>query len=334
MTADAVDVPDAPDVPDLVFRRFRGEEDLPAMVDVYESVYQEDGLAYLLTVDRLRNEYKSFPDFDPREDVVIAEVAGEAVGYAQVRWFQEVEGPFATAHRERVRPDWRGRGITRALLSVNTARAREMAAAHAKGPWKMGTVTSDTEVHRTGLLEEAGYRKERWYLELHRDLGRPIQEFPMPEGIEVRPVPPGEERRVFEALYETFRGSYAFREMREEDWTGFQGSPEFQPEHWVVGWDGETVAGEVFCWVDTLENQRHGRLWGYNDAVGVTEGYRRRGLAKALLSRSLAVLRDLGMETAILLVDTQNPADAMALYRSQGYSVHKQFYDMVLPMGP
>jgi hypothetical protein len=44
------------------------------------------------------------------------------------------------------------------------------------------------------------------------------------------------------------------------------------------------------------------------------------------------VLRDLGMETAILLVDTQNPVDAMALYTSQGYTVTKEFYDMVRPM--
>lgn len=332
---DLVPVPEvARNVHGLVLRRYRGDQDLPAMVEVYEAAYREDGLPYLMTVDRLRNEYEGYPDFDPREDVVIAEVDGVAVGYAQVRWFQETEGTFATAHRERVRPEWRGQGITRALLSVNTARSREMAVAHARGPWKMGTVVADTEVHRADVLEAAGYRRERYYLELHRDLGQPIQEFPLPEGIQVRPVAPGEERRVFEALYESFRGSYAFREMREEDWTGFQGSSEYQPEHWVVGWDGDTVAGEVFCWVDELENRRHGRRWGYNDAVGVTEGYRRRGLAKALLGRSLMVLRDLGMEQAILLVDTQNPADALGLYTSQGYTVHREFHDLVRPMGP
>ena len=121
--------------------------------------------------------------------------------------------------------------------------------------------------------------------------------------------------------------------MDERDWTGFRGSPEYQPEHWVVGWDGDAVAGVVFCWLDPLENQRHDRLWGYNDAVAVSRDYRRRGLAKALLSRSLVILRDLGMEHAALGVDTQNPADAMALYESQGYTVHKEFYDMVRPMG-
>jgi ribosomal protein S18 acetylase RimI-like enzyme len=31
-------------------------------------------------------------------------------------------------------------------------------------------------------------------------------------------------------------------------------------------------------------------------------------------------------------VDTQNPADAIGLYRSQGYVVRKEFYDLVRPM--
>jgi GNAT superfamily N-acetyltransferase len=333
MTGEGLRVPDGLDVPGLHFRRFRGEEDLLSLVEVYEAVAREDAFDWVLTVDRLRNEYEGLPNFDPNEDVVIAEVNGKAVGYAQIYWFQEVEGIFAAAHRERVLPQWRGRGITRALLAINTSRARELAGMHAEGDWRMGTMTSDTEVHRTRVLESSGYNKERWYLEMLRDLREPIEEFPLPEGIEVRPVEVDDQRKVFEALWEAFRGSWAFREMDEKDWTGFQGSPEFQPEHWVVGWDGEVVAGVVFSWVDQLENQRYGRLWGYNDEVGVTEGYRRRGLAKALLSRSLVILRELGMEYANLGVDTQNPADALGLYESQGYVVRKEHYDMIRPMG-
>jgi GNAT superfamily N-acetyltransferase len=334
MTRD-LDIPDAArGVPGLSFRRFRGEEDLQAMVDVYDAVYEEDDLDYVLTVDRLRNEYENLPNFDPLEDVVLAEVDGEVVGYSQIRWFQEVDGPFATAHRERVHPDWRGSGIARALLEINTSRAREMASAHTKGPWRMGTITADTEVHRTRVLEGSGYHKERWYLEMLRDLEEPIEEFPLPEGIDVRPAQPEERRGVFEAMWEAFRGSFAFREMDDKDWKGFLESPEFQPDLWVVGWDGDVVAGSVLSWIDEDENERHDRLWGCNDSVAVGQGYRRKGLAKALLSRSLVVLRDQGMEQARLGVDTKNPADALTLYSSQGYVVFKEFYDLVRSMDP
>jgi GNAT superfamily N-acetyltransferase len=330
-----LDVPDAvKGVPGLSFRRFGGEGDLQAIVDVYDAVYEEDGLDHVLTVDRLRIEYENLPNFDPSEDVVLAEVDGEVVGYSQIRWFQEVGGPFATAHRERVRPDWRGRGIARALLEVNTYRARELASARADGQWRMGTITADTEVHRTRLLEESGYHKERWYLEMLRDLREPIEVVPLPDGIEVRLARPEERRGVFEAMWEAFRGSFAFREMDEKDWTGFLESPEFQPDLWVVAWDGDLVTGSVLSWIDEEENQRQDRLWGYNDSVAVTAAYRRRGLAKALLSRSLVVLRDHGMEQARLGVDTKNPADALTLYSSQGYVVFKEYYDLVRPMDP
>jgi len=120
--------------------------------------------------------------------------------------------------------------------------------------------------------------------------------------------------------------------MTEKDWTGLIGSPEFSPDLWVVGWDGDEVAGSVFCWIDEEENARHHRLWGYNDDIAVTKEYRRRGLAKALTSRSLVILRDLGMEYANLSVDTKNPADALGLYTALGYKVHKEHIDLVRPM--
>ena len=334
MTDDTVEVADAPDVPGLTFRRYRGDEDLPLLVEVFEAMSAADDLEWVVTVERLKNEYDNLPNFDPREDVVLAQVNGRAVGYSQVRWFEEPNGTFAAGHRERVHPDWRGKGISKALLAVNTVRARELAAAHARGPARMGTVVAETEVHRMQVLEEAGYRTERWYLEMLRDLSGPIGVLPLPEGIHVRPVGPEDQRRVFETTYEAFRESYAFREMTENDWTGFFASPEFQPELWVVGWDGDVVAGAVFCWIDEEENTLNDRRWGYNDNIAVVEGYRRRGLAKALISRSLLVLRDLGMTHANLSVDTLNPADALGLYEALGYTVHKRQYDLVRPLDP
>jgi GNAT superfamily N-acetyltransferase len=321
-----------PDVPGLVFRRYRGDEDLPLIVEVFEAVAAEDGLEWVVSVDRLKNMYDNRPRFDPLEDVVLAEVDGRTVGYSEVYWFKEPDGTFATPHRERVRPDWRGKGITEALLSISTDRARALAAVRAEGPWRMGTMVADTEVHRRRLLEAAGYHQERCYLEMLRDLGDPIKDHPLPEGIEVRPAAPRDRRRVFEAMWEAYRDTWAFREMTEKDWTGYKGSPEYQPEHWVVGWDGDQVAGVVMCWVDEEENARHGRRWGFNDEVAVARPYRRRGLARALVSRSLVVLRGLGMELANLGVDTQNPAEALSLYSSLGYTVRKEYYDLIRPM--
>ncbi|MCJ2541185.1 MAG: GNAT family N-acetyltransferase [Candidatus Thermoplasmatota archaeon] len=334
MTDDTVEVADAPDVPGLTFHRYRGDKDLPLLVEVLEAVSVADDLEWVVTAERLKNEYDNLPRFDPREDVVLAQVNGRTVGYSQVHWFEEPDGTFAAGHRERVHPDWREKGISEALLAVNTTRAKELAATLARGPSRMGTVVAETETHRISVLERAGYRTERFYLEMLRDLSEPIDDNPLPEGIVVRPAGVEDQRRVFDTTWEAFRGSYGFREMTEKDWTGFLASPEFQPELWFVGWDGDVVAGAVFCWIDEEENTRYDRRWGYNDDIAVAEGYRRRGLAKALISRSLLALRDLGMAHAYLSVDTQNPADALSLYEAVGYKLYKRQFDMIRPLDP
>ncbi len=81
---DLVEVPGAPDIPGLVFRRYRGDEDLPTLVEVFNAAAETDGLDWLVTVDRLKVEYDNQPNFDPRKDVVIVEVDGAAVGFTYI----------------------------------------------------------------------------------------------------------------------------------------------------------------------------------------------------------------------------------------------------------
>ncbi len=57
---------------------------------------------------------------------------------------------------------------------------------------------------------------------------------------------------------------------------------------------------------------------GAEEVVGLAVG-RRRGLARALLTQSIQMFRDLGMEETALGVDTQNPSGALRLYESVGY---------------
>jgi len=47
--------------------------------------------------------------------------------------------------------------------------------------------------------------------------------------------------------------------------------------------------------------------------------WRRRGLARALLLRSLRMFKDMGMTEAALVMDTQNPFGALGLYESCGF---------------
>jgi mycothiol synthase len=53
----------------------------------------------------------------------------------------------------------------------------------------------------------------------------------------------------------------------------------------------------------------------------VRRPWRRRGLARAMLARSMKLHKEQGMTQTGLGVDTQNPSGALQLYESMGYEV-------------
>ena len=71
---------------------------------------------------------------------------------------------------------------------------------------------------------------------------------------------------------------------------------------------------------------------GWLSSVFTRRPWRRRGLAAALISRSLALLRERGMTSAALGVDADNPSGALGLYESAGFAVHERFCAWRRPM--
>ena len=67
------------------------------------------------------------------------------------------------------------------------------------------------------------------------------------------------------------------------------------------------------------ENEQTGEQVGWLDSVATRRPWRRRGLAGALIARSLQVLRDRGMESAALGVDAENPTGALQVYERLGF---------------
>ena len=75
----------------------------------------------------------------------------------------------------------------------------------------------------------------------------------------------------------------------------------------------------VLNYVDRAENEAYNRKRGYTETICVRRPWRRRGVARALIARSLRELRDLGMTEAALGVDAQNPSGALRLYEGMGF---------------
>ena len=86
----------------------------------------------------------------------------------------------------------------------------------------------------------------------------------------------------------------------------------------VVAFDGDEIAGAVLNVIYEEENEILGLRRGWLDSVFTRRAWRRRGLARALIVRSLHLLHERGMDRAALGVDADNPSGALACTNRRG----------------
>lgn len=141
----------------------------------------------------------------------------------------------------------------------------------------------------------------------------------LPPGLEVRPVLPEHLPAIYQADVEAFQDHWGYVPPSEDNYQEWIGHPEFDPSHYQVAWDGDQVAGMVLAYISPSENEIYHRLRGWTEGISVRRPWRRRGLARALLLRSLHDMKASGMQEAALTVDTQNLNSAFRLYEEVGF---------------
>jgi len=97
----------------------------------------------------------------------------------------------------------------------------------------------------------------------------------------------------------------------------------FQPELWQVAWHGESVVGSVMNFIDHDYNLKFNNKRGWTEEITTHREYRRKGIAKALIVRSMHMHKSKGMTEVALGVDTQNLTGALKLYEGLGYQQEK-----------
>lgn len=320
--SDTLDLADAPAIPGLRFRRYRGPEEHVGMVRVFRAAHEADGIEDVLTLEQFDLNYSTLVNCDPQRDIVLAEVNGELVAYARVFWTDQVDGSRSYENFGFIDPAWRRRGIGGAMHRRNEERLREIAAGHPEvlAKW-FSSEGMETAVGNAALLARSGYTPVRYFYDMVAPTLEGIAPPPMPEGLVVRPVSTEQFRAIWDASAEAFRDHWGEPEPTEADWERFRDNPEHvERPFWMIGWDGEEVAGVVTTTVPKEENRERGRERVWVESVSTRRRWRRRGLAKALLARSLVAAREAGFTSAGLGVDTQNPTGALGLYESLGFA--------------
>jgi mycothiol synthase len=309
---------------DLTLRPHR-ESDLAEFVRISNAANQADGIDEHTSQAGLANWLLTpRANFNPADDLVVATVADAVVGHGWVDWVNTTDGKREYRTRGHVHPAWRRRGVGAAILAHNEARILQVAAAHPDDrPRVFGAYAPERRRGAVALLTGAGYQPVRYFFDMLRPTLDDVDVPPLPVGMEIRPVTDRAGiRQLFDADTEAFLDHWGGFDASEATFNQWMLDPNFDPSLFVIAWDGDQIAGAVINSIDAEENEALDRRRGLLDSVFVRRPWRRRGVAAALVGRSLALLRERGMTSAWLGVDADNPTGALGVYERAGFRVH------------
>ena len=308
----------------LIFRGVEGEQDYPLLLAINLSSRQADGDPESITLQQIAEAFAPSDALDPARQILIACLAddpGTAVGYSRLGWYSSRADTRLYYLYSRLKGEYRGGGLWECLVRQTEQRILEIARQHPPvAQCFFQGWASDNQRDWIKVLENTGYQVVRRFHNMLYLLGN-APEHPLPAGFEIRPVKPEHMRLVWEAQKEMNQGLFenVVEDWLEEKYPTWLADPSHTPQFWQVAWAGDQIAGMVLARIDDQENQQRQRKHGYTEHIYVRPAWRKRGLASALIARSLQVLKEQGILEAELGVDAENETAAFNLYQRLGY---------------
>lgn len=222
-----------------------------------------------------------------------------------------------------VRPDHRGRGLGRQLLDWQQNRGMQQLASSDKTlPGWLLVSSDDSAEATTKLYDRFGFTPARYFLELRRDLASPVSPSPL-EGFTIEAFSAERSEAARVSRNDAFRDHWGSQPSTEEQWKSLVESSLFRPELSFLAIDntvdGGVVAGFVLSTVNEEDWPGQGFSSAYIELVGVARQWRRRGIAPALLARTLEAIAAHPLDAAVLDVDSDSPTGALGLYEGLGF---------------
>lgn len=309
-------------------------EDVPAITELFAEAGRLDHPTVVVAEDEVA-QLLEMPTVDLALDTIVGvEPGGRIVAYGAVIAGEEHRTVVWITLDGTVHPARRRAGIGTALLAWQEARGRQLlGSSEERLPAWLAAGTEEHVTDAIALFERHGYAPTRWWLELERDLGEPIPQRALPEGVRLEPYLDWREetRLAYNAAFEDHWGS---QPATAREWDADERLESARPElsRVLVASDEagrELVVGFVIVTVSEQEWALRGGSFAYIDALGVRAEWRGRGLASALLADAMRVYRDAGFALAVLDVDAESPTGAVGLYEGLGFRESQRSVSLV-----
>lgn len=222
-----------------------------------------------------------------------------------------------------VHPRWTGHGLASHLLELAESRARSAARHHGADLAVVRTALVDGDDAARCWFASRRFVAVRHFLELRFDLHAPPPTPVWPDGVRCRRfVPDRDEERVWSVHQAAFDDVATAMPMTLDDFVHDRiGEPnDVDPELILIAETAKEVVGVAICRVGTEVAAEDGLIRD----LGVLPGWRRRGVAMALLRAAFGAFRARGLTGVALEVDDVTLEGAAALYRRAGMRIARR----------
>ncbi|WP_228035763.1 GNAT family N-acetyltransferase [Oculatella sp. LEGE 06141] len=302
-------------------RPYGGEADLQPIVNLLNACEAVDRLDSFYSTTALQQGLAE-PGFDPIHDMRLWEDENNdliAIGKLRIPstssetidshlWFQ-------------VHPRARHRNLEAEIIAWSESRLRDVERER-QLPVKLRSSTCDHKHNRIAFLNNCGFTYERCFLTMVRSLTAPIPLPQLPTQFTVVDARSGFSIESWVEMFnQTFVDHWGFYRATVDQCKHGMSDPNYHPalDLVAIAPDG-TFSAFCFCYINKEKNQAKGQTEGWISSLGTRRGFRRMGLARAMLLSGMHRLQAAGMSVAKLGVDTENPNFAQNLYESVGFT--------------
>lgn len=219
-----------------------------------------------------------------------------------------------------IHPAWRNQHIGTALAAWQIERAKEWALSLPGPPQQVwvGVYVDAKHPAAEHIFTKHGFKAERYFYDLHHVFAR-VPDPPPPAPVAgITFVPYG--HRYSEDIRQLhnicFSGVAGFEPVTQSVWDSMQTRPEFRSDLSWLAFSADRLVGYALNSADQSDEDYNE---GWTDRLGVHPEFRRRGIARGLLSWSMWSFGKAGMEGAGLGIDTADQAATFGFYQAIGY---------------
>ena len=247
---------------------------------------------------------------------------GTMIGYGILTSRSAADPVHDMRYEGGVHPDYRGQGLGGRLLDWAQQAAVPLHEERYRGrPLRLSGSCLTRNAAAVALYAAHGYRQVRWFHAMSRDLEATLPDVPAPAGVQITGFTPERAQDALLVRNEAFRDHWNMIQMTGDGWARFLAYAAFRPTVSFLAYAGDEPLGIIIGHEYDAYQEATGIRDLYIALIGTRRAGRKRGIASALLARTLAMARAEGCTAASLDVDADSPTGALSLYERAGFSV-------------